>query len=285
MKGFEIQGMHIHIVTLENDRFMPSYLVNRLAGLWREQGHRVDVGPSSLLDADIGIMNIDRTRVPVICLPDNPEGRPLLNAAILDISKRRISKNILRPDSGYTGPVIIKTDANAGGWPEWAATSPRILRGASRLLGRALSWRLTRQLVYGDYPVLNDPACVPPWVWQRDDLVVERFIPEREADEYVLRSWLFFGDQEYGVKIFSRFPVVKVRNATRHEYVDEVPDTIRQARVHLDMDFGKMDYVIAGDEAILLDVNKTPTVSAASPATDNLRRLASGLSHYLKGVK
>ncbi|MFO7569267.1 MAG: hypothetical protein R6W75_05675, partial [Smithellaceae bacterium] len=188
------------------------------------------------------------------------------------------------PDSRYTGPVIIKTNANAAGWPEWAAASSRIVRGAWRLSGLALPWRLTRRFFRG-YPVLESPDCVPQWVWQRGDLVVERFIPETQGDQYILRSWLFFGDQEYGVKVFSRFPVVKVGNATRHEFIDTVPDAIRQTRIALGMDFGKIDYVIADDKPVLFDVNKTPTVSATGPVSDNLRRLASGLNYYLKGAK
>ncbi|MFO7570224.1 MAG: hypothetical protein R6W75_10545, partial [Smithellaceae bacterium] len=61
---FLIMGAHIHIVTCPNDNFLPSYLISRLAGLWREQGHQVAAGPAGLLDADIGIMHIDRTKVP-----------------------------------------------------------------------------------------------------------------------------------------------------------------------------------------------------------------------------
>jgi len=40
----------------------------------------------------------------------------------------------------------------------------------------------------------------------------------------------FFGDQEYGVRILSDHPVVKVQGLKYYEYTDFVPETIREAR-------------------------------------------------------
>jgi hypothetical protein len=271
---------HIQIITSPGEQLMPFHLISHLAGLWREQGHRVTVGPSFPPDADIGILHVDRTWVPVEWLPDNPAGRPLLNGSMLDISKQRISRNLLGLDSNYTGPVIIKTNANSFGWPEYAAASSRMMQRGCQLLSRVLSWRLTRQLLSGNYPILNSLTSVPKWVWDREDLVVEKFLPEVEGDEYVLRFWLFFGDQEYGARLFSRNPVVKVKRITRYEHIDNAPESMRQMRSKFEMDFGKFDYVMVDGEAVLLDVNKTPTVSAANPASANIRRLASGLARY-----
>lgn len=276
---------HIHIVTLPNEKFTASYLISSLADLWREQGHRVTVGPCRRLDADIGILHVDRTLVPIQYVPDNPQRRPLLNASILDISKRRISTNLVDRDSHYTGRVVVKTNANSFGLPERAAMSSWIIWRFLRLSGHALSWRLTRQLLCDNYPIFDSLSCVPKWVWQRDDLVVEKFLPEVEGDEFVLRVWIFFGDQEYGARLFSRNPIVKVRGMTRYEYIDGVPESLRQIRRKLGMDFGKFDYVMANGEAILLDVNKTPTVRRTSSSSSNLQRLASGLAGYLEQTR
>jgi len=133
------------------------------------------------------------------------------------------------------------------------------------------------------YPVLDNLSRVPGWVWRREDLVVERFLPEREGDEYALRVWLFFGDQEYGARLFSRERVVKVRSITRYEYLDSVPDSLRAFRRRVGLDFGKIDYVLVDGEAILLDANKTPMVSPRPTPSPNLIRLAAGLSAYLEG--
>jgi hypothetical protein len=232
------------------------------------------------LDADIGILHVDRTLVPVQCLPGNPQARPLLNASILDISKRCISNNLVDGNSPYTGQVIIKTDANSFGWPERAALSSRIFWRSLGLLGHTLSWQLTRKLLCDNYPIFDGLACIPEWVWNRNDLVVEKFLPEIEGNEFVLRTWLFFGNQEYGARLFSRNPIVKVRGMTRYEYIDSVPSTLRQVRKKLGMDFGKFDYVMVNGETVLLDVNKTPTVRRTGSPSANLQRLASGLASY-----
>ena len=274
---------HLHIATLPDEELRPAYLIGQLAGLWREQGHRVTVGPTARLEADVGLLHIDRTRVSGGCLPANPDRRPLLNASVLDISKRRISTQLLSPDSVYAGPVIIKTDANAFGGPERRALPVWSLRRCRRRWSGTRWWRLVRELPRISYPVLDNLSRVPGWVWRRDDLVVERFLPEREGDEYTLRVWLFFGDQEYGARLFSREPVVKVRSITRYEYLDSVPDSLRAFRRRLGMDFGKIDYVMVDGETVPLDANKTPMVSLGRAPSPNLVRLAAGLSAYLGG--
>ena len=270
----------IHIVTMPSEVLRPDSLISRLAEYWKEQGHGLSVGPATVLEADIGLMHVDRTWVPAAAVPANPAAIPLLNGRVLDISKRRISANLLGPDSAHDGPVIIKTDANAFGKPELRGLSRLGFQRLRRRLSGRLPWRLLRDLPPGTYPVLDRLAEVPDWVWRRDDLVVERFCPEIAGDEFVLRLWLFFGDREYGVRLFSREPVVKVANMTRYEYLDAVPDSLREARQKLGMAFGKFDYVMVDGRAVLLDVNKTPTVSARARSA-NQANLAAGLAHYL----
>jgi hypothetical protein len=280
---------HIQIITLPNENFRPSYLISRLAMIWQEQGHKITIGPPKRLDGDIGILHIDRTWISDTSLPDNPKGRLLLNGSILDISKRRISSNLLGRDYSYIGPVIIKTNANCFGWPERSATSSwTMLRFYQKVMEKNLSWRLKQQFPPGGYPVLDSIGDIPACVWRRDDLVVEKFLPEMEGDEFVLRMWVFFGDKEYGIRMFSRNPVVKAGGITRYEYINNVPDSIRKVRDKLGMDFGKFDYVIVNGDAVLLDVNKTPTVVAPNPSntnSPNIILLASGLIDFLEGNK
>ncbi|MDD4882337.1 MAG: hypothetical protein PHX10_12225 [Gallionellaceae bacterium] len=263
----------------------PDYMVSRLAEYWRQQGHRVSAGAMPVLQADIGILHIDRTRVPAGLVPANPAGVPLLNGSLLDISKRHISANLLGPDSSHDGAVIIKTDANAFGKPEMRRQSRLDGQRLRRRIARKLPWRWLRELPPGTYPVLDCLAAVPDWVWRRDDLVVERFCPELEGDEFVLRLWLFFGDREYSVRLFSREPVVKVSNMTRYEYLDAVPDSLRAERARLGIDFGKLDYVMVDGEAVLLDVNKTPTVAAKHSRQSRLTWLVAGLDGYLEPAR
>ncbi len=276
--------VHIHIVTQKDDRLDSSSLVSRLSEIWRHEGHKVTQGPTESLEADIGIMNIDLTKVPKEMIPANPSGRPLLNSLILDISKRRISSNILNPESSHQGEVIIKTDNNYFGLPEHSTGKARRPNGLIRsIVKRTLPWQYTKQLwYYKNYPVCKSIKDVPAWVWKREDLVVERFVPEKERDEYSLRVWAFFGDQEYGVRMFGKNPIVKAGNRTRFEYLKEVPVELRAVRKRLGMDFGKFDYVIHDGEVILLDVNKTPTIAGNGPPGGNLLRLASGINMYIE---
>lgn len=274
---------HIHIVSSGNGFPDQTYLVSALAGIWKDAGHHVTAGPVKTLHADMGIVNIDRTHVPEGLLPDNPRGRPMLNASVLDISKRRISRNLLSRDSSYKGKVIIKTNENAFGLPERKARRSFIRQQMRSLFKRAFSWRVTRQVwYYKDYPICESMDDVPGWVWRRDDLVVEKFLPEVEDGQYSLRMWVFFGDREYGVRMFGSAPLVKAGNKNRYEYINEFPDSLRKIRQELNMDFGKFDYVIHDGEPVLFDVNKTPTIAGDNiPVSENLLGLASGIEQYL----
>ena len=268
--------MQIQIITGAGKPFGPQYLLFRLMECWQEAGHTVAVGPHRQLDADVGIVHVDSTVVPAHCLPNNPHARPLVNGGILDISKTRISRQrVLRGDD-WAGPVIVKTNDNAHGGPEFRTLGRWSLPRLCRRLTKRLPWQWVGCLPRAHYPVLDRQTDVPGWVWRRPELIVERFLPERDGTDYVLRSWLFFGEQGYSVKLVGPHPIVKAGNICRHEYLHEVPDSIRAARLSLGVDFGKFDYVLVDGEAVLLDVNKTPSI--LGPRTPNLIRLASGLA-------
>jgi hypothetical protein len=237
----------------------------------------VAIGPAAEVAGDVALLHVDLTRIPASALPRNPSGTPLLNAGVLDISKRAVSRQLVRPGDGYLGPVIVKTDANYFGAPEEKGKRRGLLR---RMLEHAPSWRLAGTLPRRQYPVLDTARDVPDWVWRRDDLVVERFLPEIEDGLYVVRSWMFLGREEYAVKVYGREPVVKARRLVRFEYLKAVPDSLRAERERLRFDYGKFDYVERDGEAFLLDANKTPTVGGKR--TPNLRRLADGLTGFLR---
>ena len=46
----------------------------------------------------------------------------VVNRRVTDISKRRISTNLVGPHDTYSGPVILKTDRNFGGLPQMQVT-------------------------------------------------------------------------------------------------------------------------------------------------------------------
>ena len=273
---------HIHILTNSADSLSKGYVIDKLALCWKKQGIKVTAGQRLNKRADLGILHIDLTCIDPLFVNKNNDAVPILNSKVLDISKRRISLNLVDKDSKYQGPVIIKTNANCFGIPELKSRPISIFKRIRRFLTNFVPWQLVRELPIRTYPIIQKKSDVPSWVWNRDDLVIERFTPEMDNNNYVLRSWLFIGNQDYVVKITGSDPVVKAGNSTRHEILNSVPDELRLIRKELSIDYGKFDYVIVDDHVILLDVNKTPTFSKKRKdgIDANLIRLASGIKFY-----
>lgn len=267
----------VSIVTAYPGPLQDHFLLARLSKVWDEQGLRCAVGPAQRLAGGLGLLHIDQTVVNPDLVPRVEGGARLLNASVLDISKRHFSALLLGPGSDWDGPVILKTNANYHGLPEASAHRP----GPIGRLRSRLPWRLARQLPAADYPVLDRRSQVPAWVWRRQDIVVERFLPERDGADYVLRMWLFFGDRGIVYRMVADRPVVKAEGIRSFEaHYGEPPPEIAEARLRLGFDFGKFDYVLHDGRAVLLDVNKTPAISGKS--WERTRHLAEGLHHFLR---
>lgn len=273
---------HVHVITLADEPFRDNFLIAVLSRYWTDAGHRLTVGPAFPDDADIGLLHVDRTVVPTDSVPPD-DGRPVLNRRVLDISKRCMSQQVIDQHDAWGGPVIIKTNRNAGGSIERLRERPaRWSRPWLReKLARRWGWSWRASGHIDRYPVVASTADVPAWVWRRDDLVVERFEPERDGDHYVVRVYLFLGDREYGVKLIGNHPVVKARSIVDYQYLDTFSDALRATRERHGMDFGKIDYVEVDGEPRIIDVNKTPTISSDVTATSRCHRLVPGLWHYL----
>jgi len=112
---------------------------------------------------------------------------------------------------------------------------------------------------------------------------VERFMPERDGELYVLWLWMFFGNQEYCMRVCSELPVVKSRKLVSVDLVDKVPDQVREIRKQLGLDFGKIDFVMHDGVPLVFDVNKTPTVflSKSDQPGPYVRSLAEGLEDLI----
>lgn len=272
----------IHIVTESLDAFHSGYLLANLSWHWQQAGHRVKVGPAKKIDADLGILHIDQTNIPPALLPETPPDRLLLNGSVLNISKNSFSTLKVLPDDSWDGPVIIKSNLNHFGAPEWYRNRQGIVARIRRQMARRY-WQHARMLPPSQYPVLPQLKDVPAWVWKQPDIMVERFLPEREGDFYCVRGWVFFGKQSYTFRQFSREPVVKAITLVKDEFLGEPPSTLEAFREAKGFNFGKFDYVEVDGETILLDINKTPVVSASSPDTPRLRRLAKGLVDFIGG--
>lgn len=278
--------MH-HIVILLHKHFTfdtSRYFLRDIAETWREDGFRVSVlhGPCPRVDADLAILHVDLTVVPDDYLAFVRQYPVIINGLVTDISKRRISTNLVCRDDGYQGQVIVKTNWNHRGRSEAnLAKKGPLLRRYSNSLRKKLPWGWRAKL--SDYPIFESVSQVPRAVWHNPDLVVERFLPERRDGFYCLRTWVFLGDKETNSLCYSNQPIVKSGNVIRREAVAEVPDELRQIRRDMGFDYGKFDYAIVNGRGILYDTNRTPTMGSLSKEQllPSIRLLAEGIRAYL----
>ena len=259
----------------EDDRKLSSYAVTHLAEFWRRDGIEVHLcrGIAALVPADLLLVHVNLSVVPDEYLACASRYPVTLNGRVKDIRKSSFSDNLLRPGEAYAGPVIVKSDLNYAGWPE------RMLRGpAARLRARLWPGRhgFRSQL---DYRVYDRVESVPAACFERSDLVVERFLPERDGDLYCVRTYQFLGDRQTTARLWAREPVVCTANHCRVEAVEPHPRVI-ELRHEMQFDYGKFDYVVRDGEPVLLDVNKTTGAAARSdPALGEERRHRAGGIH------
>jgi hypothetical protein len=278
-----------HVVILAHRRTpfeSRQYFLREMAEVWRSQRLRVTVlrEPSARIDADVAILHVDLTVVPQEHLDYVRQYPVAVNGRVADISKRRISANLVRRGDGYDGPVIVKTNSNCGGATEdleerRGSRRRRIIRSVRM----ALPWTFRARLPTAQYRIFDSPRGVPRVAWLNRDLVVERFLPERRDGFFCLRTWVFMGDRETNSLSLSNHPVVKSENVVRREVVDEVPAELRRMRVDLGFDFGKFDYGIVDGRAVLYDANRTPTVGSFTREQflPRIRVLAEGIRAFV----
>jgi hypothetical protein len=262
------------------------YLLSRVVQHWREAGNEVEIVrgiPSSPPAADVALLHANMTVVPAEYLELANRYPVVINGATTDISKRRVSQQILSATDDYAGPVIVKTDLNYGGRPELKQARQR---GTPQTDPKDAHWNTVRSLT--KYPILRSLRDVPAGVWQNPHLVVDKFTPERNAaGEFVLRIWIFLGDRSLHYSCISREPVIKSGTTLRREQLDrdDIPEHLRRRRRELGFDYGKFDYVQIDGQVQLLDANKTPGLggrdAANSDNADKFRHLSEGLRHFL----
>jgi len=262
-----------------------------LCDVWRERNIEVEVvkGVDRNVDADILFSHLNLSQVPQRYEEFRQRHRLVVNGGVRDITKQAISENLILRRDGYVGPVIVKTNRNYGGLPDFALKQRAIERRPLGSLLAALNGtinrrsrrflRLTRTLDVDRYLVFPTTASVPRGVFKNRNLVVEKFLPERDGDLYCLRAYVFLGDRYVNTLNKSREPIVKSHSLVSREEVP-VPDEIVEVRRRLSFDYGKLDYVISDGRVVLLDANTTPggppTLGGATAAA-MARRVAEGI--------
>ncbi len=253
------------------------------------------------LAADLVFPHLDLTVTPEPVRAALAHHAHVVNRRLTDISKSAVSSNIVRRGDPWDGPVIVKTDRNHGGQPEhrlglraahpanastsrpiWSGITGKVALTVARLsrlahraradsptgvttdaggTSNAIDWERIETLSGGSYPVFERLRDVPDGVFRNANLVVERFLPERDGDLYCLRYYYICGDREANVRITSPARVIKGSVSTSMT-LEPPPRAMRELCQARGIEYGKLDYVIRDGEVVLLDINRTPATSA-----------------------
>jgi hypothetical protein len=251
------------------------YLIDALCEVWRNRGLHVShaYGIGDRPEAHLLIPHIDLTHTPRRYVDYIRSFPAAVNREVLDISKRRVSAHLLRGDEDYRGPVIVKTDNNSGGLPEYRLSQfrhpvlSRVRRRGILLAERALGQRLAWQRVLCDYPIYESLAEVPGGVFRNRALIAEQFLPEREGDRYFMRHYLCLGDRTRSVRVAASTPFLKRASCVLVDEGLEVPEPVLDLRRRFGLDYGKIDYTVHAGRVAILDVNRTPGVPGAPETT------------------
>ncbi len=271
----------------ERIKSLPRFAVWHLAEIWREWNIKVILlfGTQKFVPADLALLHVDLTAVPDEYLDFAQRYPVVLNAKVKNIRKSTFSGNKVKPGDGYEGKVIVKSELNYGGEPERKLLGTPWSRFALRVTSR-LPWLLPRtkgsRLLFrspGDYRIYDNCRSVPADWFQRDDMLIEKFLPEIQDGLYCLRSYHFLGDRGGCVLRKSAHPIVNAATKLLREDVDPDPGIVRLTK-SMQFDFGKFDYVLHKGRALLLDANKTPGAGKAPEYFAMCREWAKGIRSY-----
>ena len=276
----------IAILFHENNRRrdLSMYAITFLAKFWRQDGNRVRYlfGTRKFVPADLLLIHVDLSIVPDEYLEFASRYPIALNRAAKDIRKSQVSTNLVRRSDSYSGQVIVKSDLNYGGSPE------QILRRNLSRWRRLLPSRFVPDNAdspsFGAtfaYRIYDSLAEVPRADFERNDVVVEKFLPEKAGNLFFIRDYHFLGDCSTCTRLASTDPIVKDQTAVPIEEIDPHPEIV-EARKRLNFDYGKFDYVLHDGRPVLLDTNKTTGAFRVSSRELNARRRhrANGIYSY-----
>jgi hypothetical protein len=270
----------IVVLCHERDRRrMDRYVITHLAKIWQADGHDVVFSFGAVfVPGDLAILHVDLSVVPTPYLELARRYPRALNIDVPDIRKSVLSRDIVGRDDPWDGQVIVKTDLNFGGEPERKRTR------------RTRAWFARRHehpAVPSAYRVFDRLHDVPDACFDDPRLVVERFLPERDGDLYVVRTCQVLGDHATWLRLASPQPIVNGRTYTACAPAPPHPEILARRRA-LGLDYGKLDFTVHRGETVLFDVNKT-VGAGGFPETPALREThrarARGLYVYFETPK
>ncbi len=268
----------VAIITHKFDKFLRrSYLLGSILKEVEQAGIEVEVthGHRGFVKADLAILHVDATVV-------DPEYTALarryprtINLRIRDIRKSLISGAALSRGESWDGPVIVKTELNARGAPEFYHNEVAALRGKPAPHPRVTALR--------DYILFDRVGDVPEQVWRDPQLVVEKFMPERDPRGFALRTWCFMAAARP-----ARAASAPIRSSreppSSHARWSPCRMNCARSEARLGFDYGKFDFVLHDGRPVLFDANFTPTVpeNLSEELSLSAKELALGLLEMIE---
>lgn len=207
-------------------------------------------------------LHIDLTDIPEEFKQVVPLYKFTINGKATTINRRIYSRSMLSEGDSYQGPVIVKTVLNHMGLPELRYKKNKKLAALLRYKFRRIFDHGFKEKICPSYVIYNSLKKVPAMVWDNTDLIVEKFIPGSLKLPVTKHRYDFFFDCKFiTCSVFDSLlcdplKVVKV------EAINELPDEVSSLRNKLNLDFGSIDYFVQKDKAIIIDANKTTTVTS-----------------------
>lgn len=245
-------------------------MVTHMIPKWEAAGLEVRkiYEPNRFVPADALLLHVDLSVVPKEYVDFAHRYPRVINGKVTDLRKRLYSENLISPGDNYEGPVIVKTSFNHGGVPEAGLRSKsggmNFLRRAYRWLDRKRKNSPYRIRTRFDYRLYSSMKDVPDEILNCEELIVEKFLPEREGDNYRLRYYFFIGNVEVSANKLSDQPFCLTGSQTIDN--NPIPEKIREVRQRMGLDYGKIDYGFHEGKPVLYDVNRSAGVLAEGPS-------------------
>lgn len=227
----------------------PVYVILATLDILERRGHEVVVvrGADGFQPADAAILHVDCTFTPPEYLELAGRYPRCLNATCADICKRTVSGALVGLHPDWTGPVIVKTNLNSRGVPE------RLHNQRARWRGQPPPHPGIRRLPhYAVYPGLE---AVPERLRGSPDHVVEIYNPEPHPAGHGVHSWQFLEETGFCYLAAGRSPILRWGTASVLED-RPIPD-LQAERQRLNLDYGKIDFILRDGRPVVIDANKT----------------------------
>ncbi len=242
-------------------------------------------GVSRGVPSEIAFLHLDLSLVPEAYINFAGKFPNAVNLKLTDIRKHLFCSHRVFPGDISTEPVIAKSDYNFNAIPEGYMKTNLKSMPLWKKIFVPEDCRYLRPPASAQrqppYSIFKDSHSVPAEDWQ-EGRIIERFLPERENDLYVLRLTFFLGSRHFTLKLKSADSIIKHANIMSAEEC-ETPISVLEWIKQKGLDYGKIDYAIHEDKPVIYDVNKTPAASLQYPEWRNriVDELSPGILDFL----